>query len=372
MEFPEEVLAYIFSYLPLWDRYSASLVCKAWSQTMTHPSVWYYTEVRCESGTEAHGLLQFCQLLRLVRHLKISVRHLKEEASRNMAVQVLNHATVRDSCLSALCVSCTGDFPLFYSGEDILRSIEAVLLSEESGLSLREVDFRDMPFTLSDSLIRNVARRSPGLRRLYINNQTLVCNITTHTMREVLTLCPELRVLGVFYASLSETVLGELLHPQRPPFSLLELYCEWSDKYVPTVSDRFWETLRRRHPSLSVDVVLNHTLPVTKFLKILQPGVPVRGLELVTYTYLVKEVAFAADSYSGTLEKLVLQTTSSPELDSALVGVAERCGLLREVHCYCVVSQHVVRAFVTGCPRLWRYTLKTYKEPHPWTCTVLK
>ncbi|KAG7468668.1 hypothetical protein MATL_G00145520 [Megalops atlanticus] len=321
---------------------------------------------------EACGLQQFCRLLRMVKRLKISVRQLKEAASRDMAVRVLKHATVRDNHLSALCLSCTGEFPLFYAGDDILRGVEAVLQDEDSGLSLREVDLRDMPFTLSDALVRSLAQRSPGLRSLYINNQTLVCNVTPDTVREVLASCPGLRTLGVFYASLSEEVLAELLCPQRPPFALLELFCERSDKYVSTVSDELWVALRERHPVLAVNVVLNHTLPAKKFLKILQPSLPVRELELLTYTYLVDEVRFAAASYSGTLEKLVLQTTSSPELDAALVGVAECCSRLREVHCYCVVSRDVVRAFLTHCSQLWRYTLKTQKEKHPWTCTVLK
>lgn len=373
MEFPEEVLAHIFAYLPLWDRYSASLVCKAWSQTMTHPFVWHYTEVRCEAGAEAYGLPQLCQFLRLVRHLKISIRHPKEEVGRSMAVQTLSHTTARESRLSALCISCTGEFPLFYSGQDILQGIKSVFLNEDSGLALQEVNLREMPFTLNDSLVLNIAHRSPGLRRLFINNKTLVCNVTRETIREVLELCPRLCALGAFYASLSEEVLGELLRPERAPFSLLELYCERSDKYVQVVSDRFWEALRRRHPSLAVNVVLNHTLPAKMFLRILQPSLPVRDLELITFTNLVKELNFAAGNYADTVERLVLQTSApSAELDAALVSVAERCGQLKEVHCYCVVSQHVISAFLHLCPNLWRYTLKTTKEPHPWTCSVIK
>ncbi|XP_018582136.1 F-box/LRR-repeat protein 8 isoform X2 [Scleropages formosus] len=297
---------------------------------------------------------------------------LKEVASRDMAVRVLNLAADGDNRLRKLCISCTGDFPLFYSGEDILRSIEAVLLNETSGLSLREVDFREMPFTLSDQLIRNVAHRSPELRKLYINNQTLVCNVASDTIQEVLASCPQLSVLGVFYASLSEKVLSELLSPQRAPFQLLELFCERSDKYVPCISNEFWGGLRKRHPSLAVNIILNHTLPARKFLKILQPDMPVRELELITYTYLVGEIQFVTTNYGPSLEKLVLQTTSSAELDSALVDLATCCPRLREIHCYCVVSLPVVQAFLSRCPLLWRYTLKTRKEPHPWTCTVLK
>ncbi|KAL4657043.1 F-box/LRR-repeat protein 8 isoform X1 [Arapaima gigas] len=372
MEFPEEVLAHIFSYLSLWDRYSSSRVCKAWAQTMTVPSVWHYTEVRCESGTKDCGLQHFSHLLRMVKHLKITVCQLKEVASRDMAVRVLNQAAEKDNRLRKLCVSCTGDFPLFYSGEDILRSINGVLLNKTSSLSLCEVDFREMPFTLSDQLIQNVAHQSPKLRKLYINNQTLVCNVTTDTIQELLASCPQLCVLGVFYASLSETVLSVLLSPGRAPFQLLELFCERSDKYVPCISNEFWGALRERHPSLVVNITLNHTLPARKFLKILQPQMPVRDLELITYTYLVPEIHFVTANYGPLLEKLVLQTTSSAELNSALMDFAACCARLREVHCYCVVSQSVIQAFLSSCPLLWRYTLKTRKEPHPWTCTVLK
>nr|XP_015224112.1 PREDICTED: F-box/LRR-repeat protein 8 isoform X1 [Lepisosteus oculatus] len=404
VELPEEILAQIFSFLPMCDRYSVSQVCRSWSQTMASPSVWTCTEVRfccyklscmgqseapaltgscsllmrqkmsgsCESGTEDPGFQQFCKLLRKVQRLKIVLSDLKEINNRNTAIKILNYATDRDNRLRTLCVSCTGEFPLFYSGEDILRSIESVCLNKASGLSLREVDFRDMPFTLKDSLIRNIARRSPDLQKLYINNQTLVCNVTAETIKEVLALCPKLRVLGVFYASLSEKVLSALLEPQRPPFSLLELYCERTDKYIPAISKEFWTSLCARHPLLSVNTILNHTLPAKKILKILQPGVPIKNLELITYTYLVREIGFVAESYCSTLEKLVLQTTSSEELNSALISLALCCGGLREIHCYCVVSQDVVQAFLSSCPHLWRYTLKTVKEPHPWRCTVLR
>ncbi|XP_023683004.2 F-box/LRR-repeat protein 8 isoform X2 [Paramormyrops kingsleyae] len=372
MKFPEEVLANIFSYLPLRDRYNSSLVCKPWAQAMNYPSVWYYTEVRCETGAEDHGLQHFCHLLGMVKHLKIIVCQLKDVANRDMALRVLSQATDQSNRLQKLSVSCMGEFPLFYSGEDILHGIEAVLLNEASGLSLREVDFRDMPFTLSDQLIRNIAQRSPDLQRIYINNQALVCNVTVNTIQQLLVSCPKVQVLGAFYASLSEKVLSELLLPGRAPFKLLELYCERSDKYVPAISNGFWEVLHKRHPSLSVNVILNHTLPAKKFLKILQPSIPIRDLELLTYTYLVNEVNFVAASYGTTLEKLVLQTTSSAELDLALVGLASSCPHLREIHCYCVVTQGVVQAFCTKCPHLWRYTLKTRKEPHPWTCTVIK
>ncbi|MBN3285755.1 FBXL8 protein, partial [Polyodon spathula] len=306
-----------------------------------------------------------------VKHLKI-VLNQSEAINRGIAIKVIKHVTDANSRLRNLCVSCTGENPLFYSGQDILQTFRNVCQNEASGLSLKEVDFRHMPFTLDDSLIMLIATRSPHLQSLYINNQTLVCNVTAETVKQVLTVCPELSALGVFYASLSENVLSELLKPERPPFRLLELFCERLDKYIPAISRQFWVALCKRHPSLSVNMILDHTLPAKKITWILQPGIPMKSLDLITYTYLVKEVNFVAKNYHASLERLVLQTTSSEKLNSALTELASCCVCLKEIHCYCVVSQEVVQAFISCCPRLWRYTLKTVKEPHPWRCTVIK
>uniref|UniRef100_A0A673NBP8 F-box domain-containing protein n=3 Tax=Sinocyclocheilus rhinocerous TaxID=307959 RepID=A0A673NBP8_9TELE len=46
MDLPEEILAHIFSFLPLQDKCNAFTVCKDWSNIMTHPSSWKDTEVR--------------------------------------------------------------------------------------------------------------------------------------------------------------------------------------------------------------------------------------------------------------------------------------------------------------------------------------
>uniref|UniRef100_A0A8C1GW90 Uncharacterized protein n=1 Tax=Cyprinus carpio TaxID=7962 RepID=A0A8C1GW90_CYPCA len=45
MDLPEEILAHIFSFLPLQDKCNAFTVCKAWSNIMTHPSSWKDTEI---------------------------------------------------------------------------------------------------------------------------------------------------------------------------------------------------------------------------------------------------------------------------------------------------------------------------------------
>ncbi|XP_039618942.1 F-box/LRR-repeat protein 8 isoform X1 [Polypterus senegalus] len=368
---PVEILANIFSYLPFVDRHAASLVCKKWYHAIQFPTVWYFTEVSFEIGTEENTLQKMCQFLPKVRHLKI-VLNQAVHINRKNAIETLKYATDSSNNIQVLCIACRGENPLFYSGQDILRGISDIFQNKSAGLRLREIDFRHMPFMLDDYLVRLIASKNPNLHRLYINNQTLVCNVTKDSVRELLRLCQELSVLGVFYASISEDVIHDLMKPERPNFLLLELFCERLDKYIPAITNDLWEALHKRHPFMAVDMVLDHTLPKRKMTRILQPAIPVRNLELITYTYLVNEVQFTASNYSTTLEKLVLQTTSSEELNAALIDLASVCASLKEIHCYCVVSAGVIQAFTTCCPKLWRYTLKVSKEPHPWLCTVVR
>ncbi|KAL7854355.1 hypothetical protein SRHO_G00165450 [Serrasalmus rhombeus] len=367
MDLPEEILAYIFSFLPLRDKYNAFTVCRTWSSIMTCPSAWTQTEVRCDS--EASIPESFSAFLPLVRHLKLSVS-VTEAASRETGLWVLRQAfSGGDGRLQVLCVNCLGNPPLFYAGQDLLQGLVDVLTD---GSSLMELDLRGVPFTLSDAFVKGVAALCPALRRLFINNNSLVCGVVAETVREVLKLCPALNTIGLFQASLSQHVFQDLLSPQQSALKRLELRCERSLKYATPIRDQMWAEVRRRHPALVVDLELDHTLPELHVPAVLQPSIPVRQLRLLTWTWLLDEVRLVGQSYANTLEALEVQTTPSPELNDALVTLATQCTRLQEVHCYCVVSTEVITAFRTHCPDLRRYTLKTRKEQHPWTYTSLR
>ncbi|XP_072516010.1 F-box/LRR-repeat protein 8 [Salminus brasiliensis] len=367
MELPEEVLAHIFSFLPLLDKCNAFTVCRRWHNTMTYPSAWKHTEVRCDS--EVGVPQRFSDFLPMVRHLKLSIS-VSNPANRRTGLWVLRQAfDGGEGRLQVLCVNCLGNPPLFYAGQDLLQGLLDALTD---GSSLTELDLRGVPFTLSDAFVRGVAALCPALRSLFINNSSLVCGVVAETVRDVLKLCPGLSTMGLFQASLSQDVLQDLLLPQRPALKRLELRCERSLKYATPLRDHTWAEVRRRHPALAVDLELDHTLPELHVPAVLQPSIPVRQLRLLTWTWLLDEVRLVGRSYAITLEMLEVQTTPSPEFNDALITLATRCTRLREVHCYCVVSPEVVAAFQTHCPDLRRYTLKTRKEPHPWTCTTLR
>uniref|UniRef100_A0A8C5L6U0 F-box/LRR-repeat protein 8 n=1 Tax=Jaculus jaculus TaxID=51337 RepID=A0A8C5L6U0_JACJA len=366
---PEEVLALVFSLLPLRDCAAAAGVCKAWATAATSSVVWHNTSISCDCELESMLPPHLSTCLDHVHNLRLECEP-SCKRSRQAAIELLTMMAGRAPGLRGLRLECRGEKPLFDAGRDILGAVSAVC---RTASKLSHLDLRRLPFTLDDALVLQAAHGCPELRSLFLDNHTLVNGVQPGSVLELLKACPHLRALGLHLSSVSRAVLEALAAPDRAPFELLALRCACpEDARASPPPDEAWAALRCRHPELAVELELEPALSEDNVTRILQPAVPVAVLRLNLSGDTVGPVRIAARHYAATLRTLEVRASRSRELDAALEELAACCAGLREIHCFCVVRASVLDAFRERCPRLRSYTLKLKREPHPWRPTLLR
>lgn len=256
--------------------------------------------------------------------------------------------------LRALCIICQGLSPYFYSGQDLLQSVR-LLCQSNNQIDLQHIDLRKMPFILDNSTVLLLASRNRNLRTLLINNRAPgVIILKPETIVEVARICPKLTVLGLYYTSLSKGLFQELVKPNRGPFKCLDILYEGLEKHIP---EDCWAMMSKRHPQFRVKFEFAAMVDPTKLLGVLKASIPMKSLQFNYLHYMTDQLRLITNCYSQTVETLILYTAASDALNASLIELAKKCGRLKEVHCYCVVSQAVVDAFLSHCPDLKNYTL---------------
>lgn len=72
----------------------------------------------------------------------------------------------------------------------------------------------------------------------------------------------------------------------------------------------------------------------------------------------------ASSMYKKTLEKLVVKSYPSTDLDDAVLRLVKECDSVKDVHVHCRMNENVVKQ-IHGEKRLRRYTL-----PYVDDCTI--
>lgn len=314
-----------------------------------------------EKGDEDEGDTSNSVLQRLrphmghIRYLKI-VLDVSLEMNRRLACTVLDVMAWNACRLQVFHVVCYGKSPFFYSGQDFLQSFRRLLQGMDKA-ALQHVDLRQMPFVLDNHTVALMGACAPNLRTLLINNQAPgLLMLRQDTVVEVLRACPRLSTFGVSCLALSREFFQELLKPTREPFHFLDLFYDGLDGGIP---EQLWAALKARHPGFRVGLEFAATVATWKMSRVLKPCLPVATLRFNGFAHMADQVLLVASLYGPTLEKLVLHTAPSNQLNIALIQLARACPRLQEVHCFCLVNQGVVMAFLRHCKRLKRYTLST-------------
>ena len=288
---------------------------------------------------------------------------------RWMWLQALNAlAKTRERRLTSLAVQFVGQNPLFYAGHEFFTEIK-LLFGSEPHSQLTSVDLSALDIAFDDTLFDILSDNHPHLACLNIQNKSLVCKVTPRCMLHLVSTCKKLKELQVFHLSLTDDVLNEIAAQEKPCLQHLSILYRRETKYAVDLSSEAWAKLVTKIPTLRVTLGFDHTCPLNRICDVMKPEIPVTELRLETFTRIYEEVNHATSCYYRTLEKMVLQTRNSAELEQALIRTAENCSRLHTLLVYCVLKQNVIDQILDICPDMKRkgsYILKSRLEEGPW------
>eukprot|EP00112_Aurelia_sp_Birch-Aquarium-sp1_P021144 Seg5619.2 transcript_id=Seg5619.2/GoldUCD/mRNA.D3Y31 product="F-box/LRR-repeat protein 8" protein_id=Seg5619.2/GoldUCD/D3Y31 len=367
-----EILSEIFSYLTMEERYNVHNVCKYWRQTLSSPSLWQNVDVKfmplCDENNELqHKSFMYsvvtllCNNCDSVRNLTLAVSQQHCECN-SMAFKILQRISLSETRkLQYLKLIFTDENPLFFSGKEYLNGLLELFKCPKSSCSIHAhfhgIDLSKFPVCLDDQFVHNLIEfQGSSLVEVNIQNHSLVCNISTDCMHKLATVCRNVQHLAIHMSSFDGETLQIFSESGRKPLQFLSLFCQREDKYSGDIEVIDWEVICKASPELRVKFYFDHTCPIFRVREILKPMIPISVLKLRLLATVTELVYFIANSYNQTLEIFDVTTTSSVELDAAILHLSLNCGKLKELHVWCRLSKYAVEHILQTCS-LEKHTL---------------
>ncbi|KAK6169782.1 hypothetical protein SNE40_020769 [Patella caerulea] len=287
-----------------------------------------------------------------------------EKENRENACQVLEILSKTENPkISSLTIEFDGENPLFYSGLEFIQSLKTFFNSDATNAGLlTTVDLGGLWIDLTQELLDVLSGNHPNLQILNIQNRSLICKIHPDCLVRLVGRCTNLTHLSLFYCSLSDEVLEALSDEARKPIQHLSIKCRRQENYIKVISPESWKSLVRKSPNLKVTMNFDHDCFQEKVSAILNPVIPVYDLRLETMAPVHESINMAANSFTGSLEHLVLRTISSRELEEALIILVTRCRKLKSLNVHCGISDDIIEQILSLCPALkenGEYVLKS-------------
>ena len=362
-----EILAEIFSYLTMEEQYNVHNVCKYWRQALRSPKLWQKVDAKlmpfCDENNEQQSsiatfLCKHCDCIRNFT-LAVSQRHLD---CNGMALEILQSISLSETRkLQYLKLIFTDENPLFFSGKEYLDVLLELFQCPKSSCSMHAhlfgVDLSKFPICFDDRLIHNLIEfHGPSLVEVNLQNHSLVYNISTDCMHKLAAKCRNLQSLAVHMSSFDGETLQIFSESGRKPLQFLSLFCQREDKYSGDIEVIDWEVICNASAELRVKFYFDHTCPIFRVREILKPMIPISVLKLRLLATVIELIYFIANSYNQTLEVFDVTTTSSVELDAAILYLSLNCCKLKELHVWCRLSKYAVEHILQSCS-LEKHTL---------------
>lgn len=365
---PDHIIVGILSFLGLSDRLTASLACKQWRECFGSPVLWHTFHFKFVDSKE----FKYAQCLENHGHYLRTVEiHCNQEDKINResaCTLILMLSGIKERRLERFTVKFLGENPLFYAGQEFIKCLRVLFDKPNEDVevlsTLKLVDLSKLPIAYGDNLINCLVENNRDLESLNIQNAALVCKVTSGCIENVLDMCRKMKSLALHHTSVTEEILLSLAEENRTPLNHLSIDCRREEKFGKDITSETWEVVRRKIPNLRVTLAFDTSCPMYKVDMILKPEVPVKNLRLEVMSQVIDQVYFAAMNYSETLEMLSISTTSSEELEKALLYLVTRCNRLRELFVFqCYISHDTKQKILELRPQLQKCYIKTKQLP---------
>ncbi|UJR35174.1 hypothetical protein I4U23_027941 [Adineta vaga] len=243
--------------------------------------------------------------------------------------------------------------PLLMKSQDIIQALRNFFqydASKNHRQSLLSCDLSGLTVSLDDDTILMLIKHNPCLRKLNLQDQSLVCILTPFCILQILDALKDLEDIWIDMISLSDEFILMLIaeddEQQQPirkysSFKHLGVRIRREEKFSDEIDKSLWQKLHEKYPHLKMTLNFGLTTPLNRIRAYMKADLqlPVQTLIINTPIPLVDELCLAANSFAETLENVHICTsgqwvsmTRTPNFIKAVVYLAYRCIHLRTLY----------------------------------------
>ncbi|BFZ13264.1 hypothetical protein BsWGS_16303 [Bradybaena similaris] len=349
---PDLVLIQVFSYLSVVERCRVGATCKHWLQCLEMPKFW--TTFKCVFRLPADTLhIKYIKKFGcFISKLTIYIDHTQGN-NIYMAIAALKHlSNLKNLQLSYLSIIFKDKSPLCYGGDDFKLALQRLFTKiGEKKCTLKHLNLPCLAVKFKDKLIDDISSTCPNLEYLNISRNSFMFSFSPRRMKILALKCREIQVLHLYYDSLSNDVLKALSKAGRKPLQRLGIVCYRSSLH--DLSSEAWSSFLTANPDLKVVLKFEHGCPPHRISKIMKPELPVQELHLTMFNPQISQVINkAVVYYEQMLEKLVVSSNPSRELQESLLDAVLECKKLKALYVHCDLDKDVIDRILELCPQI--------------------
>ncbi|CAF3380345.1 unnamed protein product [Rotaria sp. Silwood1] len=241
--------------------------------------------------------------------------------------------------------------PLLMKSQSIIQALRVFFqydASRNRRESLISCDLSGLTISLDDDTVLTLIKNNPYLRKLNLQDQSLVCILTPFCILQIIDMLKELEDIWVDMVSLSDEFILMLVENadeqqiiRKSRLNHLGIRIRREEKFSDEIDTKLWQQLHEKYPHLKITLNFGLTTPLNRIRAYMNADLqlPVQTLIINTPIPVVDELCLAANSFSNTLEHVHVYTsgqwaamTRTTAFNQAVIYLAYKCVHLRTLY----------------------------------------